>query len=478
MVGTNYIDRIKNKQTKTPEKRVEDNLSGLYLFCSFDLVNSTAFKTLFPTIWPTYINKFYELITKNINDETDKFHSEFKIWKFVGDEVLLYCKIVYEEDVYRAPVKVLALLRDCLISFDKMGKLPIDTISLKATLWIAYSDSYDLGKEGDEQSDAKRREINLITKLESNNSYNLIDFLGPDIDTGFRIASFAGRSKLVISADLAYLIFLNRIQVRKKNIYKPEKNLKIVSYQALKGVWNGRKYPIIWFDDTWDEHSMYRYDEEYNSEIIHKIKAGILTQHQHKLKWIEKIYQDLGRTEKIQLLNAALKAIIPTKGTTSGSATPKLSEVHCVAVCMTKDGKILIAKRLNSKSTYPNIWEFGCSQALPDTSFKEVIELSYKEDFKAKLLIENDPIPIGSYTFFKKSINSNVPGIIFYAELLNKTTVLKNYNKRKHSVIKLFDPKDLSKIDEKNYVPKFKESVLNAVEIWKRKYPKKNKNDQ
>jgi hypothetical protein len=72
------------------------------------------------------------------------------------------------------------------------------------------------------------------------------DFLGPEIDAGFRISKFALRRRLVVSAELSCLLF------RERAAYTGiEKQLKIVSFQILKGVWTGRHYPIVWYERDW-----------------------------------------------------------------------------------------------------------------------------------------------------------------------------------------------------------------------------------
>ena len=60
--------------------------SGVYLFFSFDLVNSTQFKASHPDDWPVVVTRFYELITAEL---TTRLSSAI-VWKFVGDEVLFF----------------------------------------------------------------------------------------------------------------------------------------------------------------------------------------------------------------------------------------------------------------------------------------------------------------------------------------------------------------------------------------------------
>src|ERR1700677_4339458 len=68
---------------------------GVYLFFSFDLVNSTQFKASQPKEWPVVVTRFYELITAELITRL----SSAIIWKFVGDEVLFFKQIISRQDL-------------------------------------------------------------------------------------------------------------------------------------------------------------------------------------------------------------------------------------------------------------------------------------------------------------------------------------------------------------------------------------------
>lgn len=93
---------IENKIGSDITENLFDNDSndGVYLFFSFDLVNSTAFKTGYPKEWKKVFKRFYE-ITK---EEMSKRYSWCAIWKYIGDEVLIYVKVYCIDDVYDSPM--------------------------------------------------------------------------------------------------------------------------------------------------------------------------------------------------------------------------------------------------------------------------------------------------------------------------------------------------------------------------------------
>lgn len=71
-------------------------------------------------------------------------------------------------------------------------------------------------------------------------STRIVEFYGPDIDTGFRIAKLTKEAQLVLSFELAQMLM-------SYSDYRD--NVLIVTFEKLKGVWNGNPYPIIWYYD-------------------------------------------------------------------------------------------------------------------------------------------------------------------------------------------------------------------------------------
>jgi hypothetical protein len=209
--------------------------SGVYLFFSFDLVNSTLFKASHPTEWPVVVQRFYELI---INELTTRLTSTI-VWKFVGDEVLFFKQISQRQDIYAA----LPAAHDALLAtmelLHKNFPSSRELLAVKGTVWIAEAEPV-------QPSDIGKMTIYPRNIIVETGRSPTRDFLGPEIDVGFRISDFALRRRLVVSAELACILYRSRTQYP-----GIEDQLKIVSLQTLKGVWNGRHYPIIWFERDW-----------------------------------------------------------------------------------------------------------------------------------------------------------------------------------------------------------------------------------
>jgi len=70
---------------------------GFFVFYSFDLVNSTQYKSVNNSTWPTVINKFYEVVETSLKLKNRM--SNVKLWKYIGDEILLYQEITTAENL-------------------------------------------------------------------------------------------------------------------------------------------------------------------------------------------------------------------------------------------------------------------------------------------------------------------------------------------------------------------------------------------
>lgn len=130
-----------------------------------------------------------------------------------------------------------------------------DKIYVKTTIWIADVIDEKIIKT----SEIENKINNIIFCPNSSSQKHEIDFLGSDIDLGFRISKFSHQNVLTLDAKLTYLL-LHHKETIKKEI---EDCLKIVDYQMLKGVWRNHKYPIIWYCQKW-EKDIFRYDEQHD----------------------------------------------------------------------------------------------------------------------------------------------------------------------------------------------------------------------
>jgi hypothetical protein len=425
------------------------------LFCSLDLVNSTAFKAIHRE-WPVVISKFYDIAVR----EVQSISGEFKIWKFVGDEVLLY-RVVTDFAQLASDVRNLFGAVNAVVDhLNAIFPYATNFLSVKGTAWLAnvlhvppseVQDAVKLAVEGGE----KRKNIkNMMVEVLTEDFTEGKDFLGPDVDIGFRISKFADKRKLVVSANLARCLM----------IHSPRESIdlndfRIVAKEVLKGVWDGRPYPIIWYHENWSQiNATFYYDEIETNQIA----AKVVGEKVDELDLLPRIYSDLNRQHEVEEVARVIaageaKALPVAQAVVNRS---KLAEIHCAAICFRADGKILLGKRPKSKKRLEGLWEFGCGQMHLGQDFHDCIRESYREDFSAIIGYISE-IPVQTYVI---TGDRKVPGLLFYAEIENGEEVDHLFVERKHEAIRWLDPADVDNSDENEFVPDFKQSVRLALE--------------
>lgn len=278
-------DILKN-QTSQEKKEI-------YIFLSFDLVGSTKLKTEQKTSesWPDIILKFYEMVKSEMENKIP----QISVWKYLGDEVLLYVSIEdmnSDSVVYSMPQTVFDVQKKISEDIkDVFKNYELSDLFIKSTIWIAGVKSVESKKINTEEcSNLPSDKVYGNRKITLGRG-NLTDFVGPDMDIGFRIAKFAYKKKVVISANFAYLLYS---MSKPKGMKKIDNSMKIVSFEILKGVWNGGYYPIIWYYTDWKcvEDSFF-YSDYKENELVDNVLAkkichiGILEQVWNKLKKTE-----------------------------------------------------------------------------------------------------------------------------------------------------------------------------------------------
>lgn len=201
----------------------------LRLFLSVDMVGSTLFKASHTgrgsagwlDTFRTFFTHFPLMLAGQLGfefldeDETPAV----EVWKVMGDEVIF---VVEPSSASEVTTILIALLRT--MRRYEQSRLEALPLRLKGAAWLA---------------DFAESNIELdIPELSSEDSAPHVDFIGPDIDLGFRLSKFARPATLVLSLDLAEVLLAapNRA----------EASLYLVGREELKGVMFGRPYPVIW----------------------------------------------------------------------------------------------------------------------------------------------------------------------------------------------------------------------------------------
>jgi len=203
--------------------------SCIRLFLSVDLVGSTALKSdkatdvsgyRYGPPWVNIFTQFYSGFPRVFDQTLD--NTELKeslrprLVKTIGDEILLQTKIENSSDA-RSLVRFFAKA----LAHYTAKNLASERLQLKGTAWIA---GFPIN--------------NHRLFLSDHGQAAPADFIGPSIDTGFRIAKSATPTKLVVSVDLAVLLVTP---------IDDALDLYVDGTQTLRGVLGGKPYPIIWY---------------------------------------------------------------------------------------------------------------------------------------------------------------------------------------------------------------------------------------
>ena len=179
----------------------------VYLFFSFDLVGSSLLKaqTFNRFHWVELFQYFHSECRRQI---AGRGVENAVVWKYLGDEVLFYQRIStpYQvEHTIRAIDRALGALTQDLGQSAKYAAAA-EYVSIRAIAWTASVLSFDEG--------VSEKMTALVTQLEAagllpedqmvhDRENNILDFLGPNIDTGFHLAAGARPDHISISPALA-----------------------------------------------------------------------------------------------------------------------------------------------------------------------------------------------------------------------------------------------------------------------------------
>lgn len=181
--------------------------------------------------WATILeNQFKEFHSAFIDDYSKKYATPVDqlisitdncIWKCLGDEVIYYFDITDIKQIHFLCYAFLTTLR----RFDKSAREKQSSptggkvMRMKGVGWLAGFPIRNRGVEFPGQGGKK-------------------DFLGPDVDIGFRLGKHSYPGFMVVSLDLAYM--LGDVQTNSQLLGH------IVGWSRLQGVWDENPYPIIW----------------------------------------------------------------------------------------------------------------------------------------------------------------------------------------------------------------------------------------
>ncbi|MHA7819565.1 MAG: hypothetical protein ACX930_07980 [Erythrobacter sp.] len=205
----------------------------LRLFISIDMVGSTQFKAQCGGVggWLDTFRTFFTNLPLMVEGQLGFAFLEREetpavdIWKVMGDELLFMAEPNSADEaliILRAVLRAMKLFEE-----QHYAKLPL---RLKGTAWLA--------KFGEENIELE------VPELTTGEGPPHVDYIGPDLDLGFRITKFARPALLALSLDLAEAL-LDSDDADSIDLYH-------VGAEPLKGVMFERPYPVVWLPDPAD----------------------------------------------------------------------------------------------------------------------------------------------------------------------------------------------------------------------------------
>lgn len=208
---------------------------GVRLFLSVDIAGSTQFKSSLPSVecdqsenessWVTVYTEFFDdfpaLFVQTVNEtRSSERHAtqgvDVELWKTLGDELVFVALVKSEAD---AGLVLLAFHKTISGYQEKIHAK--HNLHLKATAWTA---GFPI------------RNRRVVVKMPRGKQVE--DFIGPDMDIGFRLSKVARPGPIVASMDLVDLLIGREYQSKFHCVF--------VGWEILKGVFMDKPYPVHW----------------------------------------------------------------------------------------------------------------------------------------------------------------------------------------------------------------------------------------
>lgn len=247
LIGSTKLKHDENVLTKETSGKSLDDIGASWFNSLIDFYG--GFEEKFTQAWSQAFS----------SDGIAKTHwskdSNPSLWKVNGDELIYVLDISHPGQI----VAALYAWKEALINYRQHLKEIPSRLDVKATAWMA---GFPIGNhEVAFWSDLSHADAGLPEHAGKFGQYNRLsqwyedkeadkksdyvkDYIGPAVDTGFRISSFASARKFPVSIEIAYFLSLFDFD----DGVKEKIALRFHGRESLKGVLSGIPYPIFWID--------------------------------------------------------------------------------------------------------------------------------------------------------------------------------------------------------------------------------------
>ena len=270
----------------------------LKLFLSVDLVGSTKLKhdedVLSTKVaieasleavgakWFTYLIDFYSGYEEIFIEEWKRTFSKDGIaeshwsssdtpslWKVNGDELIYVLTISHPGQI----VCALVSWKNALIRYRAHLHERNPALDVKATAWmagfpignheVAFWGDLSNAQPGAPEHAGKTGQYYRLSewyKAQENGhkSEYVKDYIGPAVDTGFRIASFASPRRFPVSIEIAFFLSKFSFDLAVQN----DIALHFYGRESMKGVLSGIPYPIFWIDTSSPDDELVKAEDD------------------------------------------------------------------------------------------------------------------------------------------------------------------------------------------------------------------------
>jgi hypothetical protein len=245
----------------------------LRLFFSVDLVGGTAYKSRGPAgdfsspqSWPDRFESFFRNFTRSFKEGVVATRAGTKaalqeppeLWKINGDE-LLFTELVYPGERQQHDA-----LRTSLGTFVELvqktdSRFLGEGLGLRACVWTAgfplRNKRLQIVQGGISLLEAGTRDPE--TGVHKPVPVTVKDYIGRDMDLGFRLAAEAAPGKVVCSLDLAEFV-LGLPAPKRLGVWH-------VGWAQLKGIIDPQPYPLLWLEAPTPVKARHPWDESDNT---------------------------------------------------------------------------------------------------------------------------------------------------------------------------------------------------------------------
>lgn len=456
-ITQNNIPQLKELVTEMNRTHMslgEHSNEMITLFLSFDIVNSTYYKSLEKEKWSITISAIMRRIISTFSNNPS---GGYDFWKTLGDEIIYTRKIGTVQDLLDALEEIyndLVLLNQKIREGELFQGPATEILSLKAAVWLA-----DLSASHEQTN-------NVLAYYQINDKRRQADYIGPDIDTGFRASCFSMSNRMVISFDIGCLLIKNQEMLYAQGglaAFDFSERVHLLTRVELKGVWNGVPYPVLMYHGDINvafDDSITEYEKEnkpimkvYLEEKEHRQEALLPEYTCYQEQVLKQLCQELNLDIKIQQLTELMEQT----GSVSNQDVKELKRVRYVTVCYCMEEDQISFVLVKNKAT--GLWGFGAAEFFYNDQFVAQTEKGYSEGLGLNISIENDShyharIPlVVSCSEFSEDYKNYISRTVFLGRVTQELPAVRDTDIFQ---LRLISERDIELFEEER-IPLFKE---------------------